>query len=62
VAIPELDFAMAPGTLGSQYTTIEGLISNIVTNLKDSNPFGMGDSATNTLYLEFIKNLEKCKS
>lgn len=26
LAIPEIDFAMAPGTLGSMYTTVEGLV------------------------------------
>ena len=54
VAIPEVDFAMAPGTLGSMYTTIEGLLDKIITNLRDSNPFGVGDSDTNTKYLEFL--------
>lgn len=61
MAIPELDFAMAPGTLGGVYTTIEGLIDKVATNLEENNPFGMGDSATNRLYLEFIKKLKKLK-
>lgn len=29
LAFPEVDFAMAPGTLGSVYTTIEGLIDKV---------------------------------
>lgn len=47
MAIPEIDFAMAPGTLGGVYTTIEGLIDKVATALEENNPFGMGDSATN---------------
>lgn len=47
MAIPEIDFAMAPGTLGGVYTTVEGLIDKVATNLEDNNPFGTGDSATN---------------
>lgn len=47
LAIPEVDFAMAPGTLGSVYTTVEGLLVKIIDNLKECNPFGVGDSATN---------------
>ena len=55
MAIPEVDFAMAPGTLGGVYTTVEGLLDKIVTNLEDSNPFGMGDSATNDKYMTFLQ-------
>lgn len=45
LAIPEVDFAMAPGTLGSHYTTVEGLLDKIIDNLVENNPFGVGDSA-----------------
>jgi hypothetical protein len=41
---------MAPGSLGSHYTTIEGLLDLIITNLTDNNPFGTGDSALNKKY------------
>jgi zinc finger protein len=61
LAIPEVDFAMAPGTLGGVYTTIEGLLDKVITNLTDNNPFGMGDSATNTKYLEFIQSMKDLK-
>lgn len=57
MAIPEVDFALAPGTLGSVYTTVEGLLDKVITNLTDNNPFGMGDSSTNTKYLEFIERM-----
>ena len=61
VAIPEVDFAMAPGSLGSLYTTIEGLLSNLIDKLQENNPFGMGDSKTNNSYLEFIEKLRQLK-
>jgi zinc finger protein len=55
MAIPEVDFAMAPGTLGGVYTTVEGLLDKVITNLVDNNPFEVGDSATNEKYLKFIE-------
>ncbi|CDW90766.1 zinc finger [Stylonychia lemnae] len=61
MAIPELDFAMAPGTLGGVYTTIEGLIDKVADNLEEFNPFGSGDSSTNKKYVEFIKKLRGLK-
>jgi zinc finger protein len=61
MAIPEIDFAMAPGTLGGVYTTVEGLIDKVATNLEDNNPFGVGDSATNKKYLEFLIKLKGLK-
>lgn len=41
--IPEIDLELEYGTLGGKYTTIEGLIDNILENFKKNNPF-MGDS------------------
>lgn len=41
--IPELDLELAYGTLGGKYTTVEGLVDNILENFKKNNPF-MGDS------------------
>lgn len=61
MAIPEVDFAMAPGTLGGVYTTVEGLLDKAITNLEDNNPFGVGDSKTNTQYLEFLDKLRELK-
>jgi len=40
LAIPEVDLILAPGTMGALYTTIEGLIVDIVDNLRKNNPFG----------------------
>lgn len=61
VAIPEVDFAMAPGTLGGVYTTIEGLLDKIITNLEENNPFGVGDSKTNDQFLLFLDKLRELK-
>jgi len=45
--IPEIDLELDYGTLGGKYTTIEGLVANILENFKKNNPF-MGDSDENT--------------
>ena len=45
IEIPELDFYMAPGSLGGIYTTIEGLLKQIHDKLLSANPFTYGDSA-----------------
>jgi zinc finger protein len=43
--IPELDLELESGTLGGKYTTLEGLIEDIVGQLSRVNPFSMGDSS-----------------
>ena len=59
--IPELDFSMAPGSLDSMYTTVEGLLTKLHDSLKENNPFGMGDSATNKKYQEFLESINEFK-
>jgi zinc finger protein len=44
ISIPELDLQLMGGTLGGVYTTVEGLLDKIYTNLRDNNPFSVGDS------------------
>jgi zinc finger protein len=61
-AIPELELELAPGTLGSLYTTVEGLIDKIHEHLTNSNPFGQGDSVQNQKLLEFLAKLEHLKT
>lgn len=61
IAIPEVDFVMSPGSLGSMYTTVEGLLDKIITNLSENNPFGIGDSATDSKYLTFLDRLKGLK-
>ncbi len=45
------------GTMGGVYTTVEGVIEQLYKNLKDSNPFGTGDSAEGTKFREFLERL-----
>lgn len=44
ICIPELELELGPGTLGGKYTTLEGILGDILDQLKNSNPFQMGDS------------------
>ena len=44
VLVPELELELACGSLGGVYSTVEGLINKIYTNLRDNNPFAIGDS------------------
>ena len=44
--IPELDIELAAGTLGSMYTTVEGLLDQTITGMEEANPFGSGDSSS----------------
>ena len=50
-----------PGTLGSMYTTIEGLLDQTITKMTESNPFGSGDSAQGRKWLEFLEKLKGLK-
>jgi len=45
LAIPELDFETEMGTLGGKFTTVEGLLEDIKSQLKTQNPFFHGDSS-----------------
>ncbi|KAH0794698.1 zinc finger protein [Histomonas meleagridis] len=45
IKIPECDLELIPGTLGGKFTTVEGLMRDIHSNLKENNPFANGDSA-----------------
>lgn len=60
-AIPELGLELQPGTLGSVYTTVEGLLDKIIEHLDDVNPFGSGDSDTNKKFMEFLNQLRQMK-
>ncbi|CAD5118947.1 DgyrCDS7621 [Dimorphilus gyrociliatus] len=59
--IPELEFELVAGTLGGKFTTIEGLLLDIITQLSTSNPFLIGDSVEdnmNTKLKEFCTKLK----
>jgi zinc finger protein len=45
VAIPECGLEILPGSLGGKFTTVEGLIRDVIGNLREKNPFALGDSA-----------------
>jgi zinc finger protein len=60
-SLPDLDFEMAPGSLDSMYTTVEGLLDKLHDSLKENNPFGLGDSSVNTKYLEFLQSIRELK-
>jgi len=59
--VPEIDLELAPGTLGSVYTTVEGLLQKVIDQMNEVNPFGQGDSKTNDKFLTFIKTLDELK-
>lgn len=63
ISIPEIDFEISEGTLGSFYTTVEGLLDKVVENLETENPF-VGDSSDheqNQKFSSFIHKLKELK-
>lgn len=60
--IPEIGLELQPGTLGSVYTTVEGLLDKIIEHLNNVNPFGKGDSTTNVKFLAFLEKLTLMKN
>ncbi|CAE7717120.1 zpr1, partial [Symbiodinium microadriaticum] len=61
VRIEELDMELSYGTLGGIYSTVEGLLTKIEENLRDSNPFMLGDSSTLHHSEELLKDKPKDK-
>ena len=59
-SIPEVDLEAAAGTLGSIYTTVEGLLAKMLEGFQ-RNSFATGDSATSDDYRKFLKDVEDCK-
>jgi len=68
VSIPTLELELEEGGLDGLYTTVEGLLLKIYQRLKDSNPFGIGDSSIknhleeeadrNVKFKSFLQKLE----
>lgn len=52
---------MEPGSLGSCFTTVEGLLMKAHEELEKNNPFGKGDSKMDGKFLEFLRNLKECQ-
>lgn len=61
-SLKELDFTMDAGTLGSLYTTVEGLLAKLYDELEANNPFGQGDSADSKKYLDFLDRISKLRN
>lgn len=60
IQIPELEFESSCGSLGSMFTTVEGLLDKISGNLKNT-PFVVGDSS-NYIIDKFINRLDTIRS
>jgi len=58
IKIPELGFETDTGSMGSMFTTVEGLIEKISTSLGDI-PFSVGDSSDNSIanVIQSLRNL-----
>jgi len=52
---------MDAGSMGSCYTTVEGLVTKLMEELEANNPFGRGDSAQDRKYLDFLDRLKEFK-
>ena len=63
ITIPEIGFETDTGSMGSLFTTVEGIIDKICDQLYNT-PFSSGDSAFNTEITDFInkmRDLQKLK-
>ena len=58
IVIPEIGFETDEGSLGSLFTTVEGIIDKICDQLYNT-PFSTGDSSVNTEITDFIKKLRE---
>ena len=45
IAIPELELELEEGSLDGVYSTVEGLLKKLVSNMEAANPFASGDSS-----------------
>lgn len=52
---------MDAGSMGSLYTTVEGLLAKLIEQLDAHNPFGYGDSAESKGFAEFMSKLKEMK-
>jgi len=59
--IPEIDLELSPGTLGSRFTTVEGMIDDILGSFL-ANPFIVGDSAEDDQRARMEKITKSLKS
>lgn len=60
LSIPEINLELTQGTLGGRFTTVEGLLRQVHTELRDRAPFIEGDSGTDSAkdrWARFLDNL-----
>lgn len=62
LSIPEVELELTPGTLGGQFTTLEGLLTKVRDELDSKNPFSHGDSAEDARKALFAKLIQKLNS
>lgn len=63
ISIPEIELDMLPGTLGGKYTTLEGILNDIKSQLSEVNPFQLGDSSLpeeKGPLAQFLDKLDAC--
>ena len=62
ISIPEVGFESSEGSLGSMFTTVEGVIDKLCTQLLDT-PFTTGDSSINNLndFVMKLRDLQQLK-
>lgn len=61
IIIPELQFETDTGSMGSMYTTVEGVIDKLIQNI-DEIPFSHGDSNEDNSLANFIQKLKNLVS
>mmetsp|Transcript_16292 Transcript_16292/g.67496 ORF Transcript_16292/g.67496 Transcript_16292/m.67496 type:complete len:426 (-) Transcript_16292:2250-3527(-) len=62
IDIPEIELMLEAGTLGSVFTTIEGMILKVKESIQQTNPFALGDSAatdSKSKFRSFFQSLDK---
>jgi zinc finger protein len=62
--IPEIDLELEAGSLGGIYTTVEGLLTQIIDGMSENSPIFLGDSALEIKkkqYDEFMKELKEMR-
>lgn len=60
LSIPEINLELTQGTFGGRFTTVEGLLRQVHTELRDRAPFIEGDSGTDSgkdRWARFLNNL-----
>jgi zinc finger protein len=57
IVIPELEFETDTGSMGSMFTTVEGVIEKLISNLNEI-PFSHGDSNDDNSLMTFINKLK----